>query len=253
LARQRAADVLVLAEGQIRTFDLLYALNTGGAASYRVVPLQSRFLRVFTNLPARVARAVGESDRSSYIKIDPLIGRGFLLAAVHLRSKLYDSDAQLIAARLLAHEIQDFEQEAGDNRTLLVGDLNMNPFEDGIVGVDGLNATMSETVASKSHRTFGNRDYPFFYNPMWRMMGDPAVAQGSYYFDKGHAITYYWNTFDQVLMRPALAPFFDHQSLQFCVNAGGQSLLRNGRIDSSISDHLPLLFRLNLEQEEATK
>lgn len=160
LARQKGADVLVVAEGQVRTFDLLYALNTGGPVSFRVVPLQSSFLRVFTNLPARFMRAVGESDRSSYIRIDPLMGRGFLLAAVHLRSKLYDRDAQLIAARLLASEIRDFEEVAGENRTLVVGDLNMNPFEPGIVGVDGLNATMSETVAGRIHRTFGNRTIP---------------------------------------------------------------------------------------------
>jgi len=54
--------------------------------------------------------------------------------------------------------------------------------------------------------------------------------------------------FDQVLIRPDLLDRFDNQDLQIIASANNTSLLSSNGIlnDKSPSDHLPLLFRLNL-------
>ena len=65
-------------------------------------------------------------------------------------------------------------------------------------------------------------------------------------YDGAEHVNYYWNTFDQVLLRPELAERFDSNSLTIVKSVGPMSLVRaDGRPDSaSGSDHLPLLFEV---------
>lgn len=59
---------------------------------------------------------------------------------------------------------------------------------------------------------------------------------------------YFWNLFDQVLLRPDLMERFSNDQLEILTTAAGTSLLsEDGRINAAAaSDHLPVLFRLNL-------
>jgi hypothetical protein len=78
----------------------------------------------------------------------------------------------------------------------------MNPFETGLVSAAGLNSVMSRRVASRETRKVQGREYRFFYNPMWSHFGDARDdTAGSYYYDAGEHVNYYWNMFDQVLLR----------------------------------------------------
>ena len=43
------------------------------------------------------------------------------------------------------------ENKAGHKRTVLVGDLNMNPFETGLVTASGLNATMTRKLPRRKN------------------------------------------------------------------------------------------------------
>ena len=45
---------------------------------------------------------------------------------------------------------QNAETKAGHTRTILVGDLNVNPFEVAVVGAHGLHAVMAKQVALKN-------------------------------------------------------------------------------------------------------
>jgi len=59
-------------------------------------------------------------------------------------------------------------------------------------------------------------------------------------------VTYFWNIFDQVLLRPALMNSLDELRVLDRVD-GTPLLLPQGVPDRSTgSDHLPLLFRLDL-------
>jgi hypothetical protein len=132
-------------------------------------------------------------------------------------------------------------------RTLLVGDFNMNPFEPGLVAAAGLNAVMSRQVAARTTRTVQGREYRFFYNPMWGCFGDGrSHTAGSYFYDSGEHVNYFWNVFDQVLIQPELAIDFSNDQLKILTSSGGRSLVRqDGRPDDeNSSDHLPLVFEL---------
>jgi hypothetical protein len=125
----------------------------------------------------------------------------------------------------------------------------MNPFEKGVVGAAGLNATMVRSQAEKEVRTVHQREYRYFYNPMWRHFGDgQKEPPGTYHYDKSDHITYFWNIFDQVMVRPSLLPNFETDRTEIVDRVGSVSLLTHAGIpDRKVgSDHLPLLFSMKL-------
>ena len=177
----------------------------------------------------------------------------FLLACLHLPSPLHfetEADRASNAActiRLIAEE----EGKVGHRRTLVMGDFNMNPFESGMVGTMGFHAVLDRRIAEKCSRKVQGRDHSFFYNPMWRFMNDTqAAACGSHYYAKSKPVCHFWNTFDQVLLRPALLPAFADTELSLIDSIGGKSLLdakgRPNKLRSS--DHLPVLLTLDLQK-----
>lgn len=94
-----------------------------------------------------------------------------LLVAAHLPSRRHWSAESISAAcNILAGDIRQSETDAGHCNTLLVGDLNLNPFDAGLVTANGLHAVMTPEVAQRGGRVVNRRSYPFFYDvePLWR-------------------------------------------------------------------------------------
>jgi hypothetical protein len=128
----------------------------------------------------------------------------------------------------------------------------MNPFDKGLVSADGLNAVSSRQVASRGSRQVRSRQYPFFLNPMWAHFGERSGhPPGSYYYDRAELVNYYWNIFDQVLVRPDIMDRCAGEGIKILTKAGDASLLqKDGTPDSEcFSDHLPLLFDIELREE----
>ncbi len=110
---------------------------------------------------------------------------------------------------VLSNSIKSAEKKFSHSRTILVGDLNMNPFERGVVSANGLHAVMSQEIAEEKELVIQGKTYPFFYNPMWSMMGDVSPgAAGTYFYRNAEHTVYFWNTFDQVLVRQELLEYF---------------------------------------------
>src|SRR5262249_31785741 len=106
---------------------------------------------------------------------------------------------------------------------------------------------MNRAVAERGERVVAGSPYRMFYNPMWGFFGDrEASPPGTFYYDKSKILTYFWNIFDQVLLRPELIERL--VEVQILTTDGQETLLETGgRPDkANASDHLPLLFRLNL-------
>jgi endonuclease/exonuclease/phosphatase family metal-dependent hydrolase len=166
-------------------------------------------------------------------------------------SKLYWSDDDQFAECIeLAKFIRQIEKDLGHSRTILVGDFNMNPFEKGMIVSNGLHAMMSKRIARREARTVKGVRYPFFYNPMWSLFGDiPTALPGTYFYNRsGRPLNYFWNMFDQVMLRPSLLDAFKDDYLRILESVGDVSLLStHGTPDpTKASDHLPLLFALDL-------
>jgi hypothetical protein len=248
-ANQHDVDVVILAENQADSSAVLSALNNQ-APSYFYVPAPGcERIQIFTRFSDQLFPPLAESTwwsirRLELPGLDPV-----LVAAVHLLSKLRNQPSdQLYAARQLSEEIRRVERDEGHARTVVVGDLNLDPFDEGLVSADALHAVSSRRVAARRERIVQSMRHPFFYNPMWNYLGDARPGPpGTYYYGSG-LVAHFWHAFDQVLVRPDLVSRFDAGSVSILENDGTRSLLRkNGTPDDSrFSDHLPLVFRLSL-------
>lgn len=173
---------------------------------------------------------------------------GILLAAVHFPGKvnLSENDQTLLATQLSTYIVEE-ERRLNVTRTVLVGDLNMNPFEPGVTGAQALHAVMTQRIATRGERTVRGQSYRFFYNPMWGLWGDrKAGPPGTYYLSSSKPINYFWAMYDQVLLRPELMSSL--HALHILDSDGTNLLLtRSGLPDKKrSSDHLPILFTLDL-------
>ncbi|NUQ74892.1 MAG: endonuclease/exonuclease/phosphatase family protein [Polyangiaceae bacterium] len=252
LVAEHRVDVLVLAESHAEPARILSAIEDADGARFEVDPL-CQDIAIFTRFSASALQPEHDEPGLSIRRI-PTVPEDILLVAMHLLSKDNASDAdQASLTPIYAAEIGRIERKLGMRRTLLVGDLNMNPFDHGVVQATGFHAISSRQVATqrgnreKGGRTVDTRWYPYFYNPMWRFFGDAqGTPPGTFFRDKGGPIAYFWHLYDQVLIRPDLVPRFVDRDLMILSQCGDIALV-NAKGEPSASDHLPVLFRLNLE------
>lgn len=250
LAWRHDIDVLMLAESATSAATMLKALNPPGRSAYQFARGLCHRIQLFVRFSEWLIRPVHEADRLTIRHLSLPGLRDILLAVVHLPSKLHwGADSQAFECVALADSIRTAERLVGHSRTVLVGDFNMNPFEAGVVAANGLHGVMARSVAAKAGRTVQGKEYPFFYNPMWGLFGDgsPGPA-GTYYRGGSEHVVYFWNMFDQVLVRPDLLDRFHNRELVILHSDGDTSLLsRDGTPNlRTASDHLPVLFRLHL-------
>jgi hypothetical protein len=250
IAESESVDIVILAECAIEESTLLKALNQTDHPAFHFAPDPNPRIKMFCRFPSRYLSPVFGSDRISIRRLALPALEEILLVAAHLPSKLYWSEgSQMMECTVLSATMSEEERRAGHSRSVLVGDLNMNPFEDGVVGAGGLHAVMTRNVAERGERVIQGRAYPFFYNPMWGQLCDwPERPPGSYYYERAEHVTYFWNTFDQVLVRPQLMDRFRSDQLRILDRAGEMPLaMEDGRPGrGNGSDHFPLLFKLDL-------
>lgn len=251
MAKSLEIDVLLLAESGFDPADMVDALNTGSQDTFCIPPSNSRRIQLFTRLPASavIDQFNDSSDGRMTIRhVTTSSGHSILLAVLHFQSQIHWTiGEQALQATVVQQDIVRTEGIVGHQRTVLVGDLNMNPFDLGLVGAQALNAVMTRDLAQREERTVADRSYRFFYNPMWGCFGDrtPGPAGTCFYPASGPA-GHFWNMFDQVLLRPSL---MDRLTALRIVDGDGQEslLTERGRPRASeVSDHLPLLVRLDI-------
>lgn len=244
-----SVDILILAECKISEVSLLEALNKGRRRTYLSPFNPSPKLSFFIRYPDDSVQLVYDSGGVSIRNIIPPVGLDVLLVAVHLPSKLHmKENEQAFQSARVSKAIEEAEASVGHENSLVIGDFNMNPFETGIVAADGFHAVMDKQIALKKARTVQGEKRKFFYNPMWSRLGDTSVGPaGTYYYSGGH-VSYFWNTFDQVLLRPSLLQYFSTDQLTVLDSIDGKSLMSSRIIDASISDHLPVLLTLHIER-----
>ncbi len=196
--------------------------------------------------PARIVPVFDDPARRLTIRRLTFRDRpDILLAAVHFYDKRNWSDAeQLTEATVLAGDICKAEDQVGHRRTILVGDLNMNPFDKAVVASSGIHGMMTRELARRGTRTVAAREYRFFYNPMWSLLGERAGGPpGTHFHSRSTPIAYFWHMLDQVLVRPDLMDNLKDVRILDSI-AGKPIVSKDGR--PRASDHLPILFRIEL-------
>ena len=249
-------DILVLAECEIDPVELLGELNQKGDSEFYPPINYSQKFMVFTRFEPDWLRPARDEHRLSVKRLIHPSYADIIVGIVHLRSKVgTNASSQAHLATRFRETIEETESEIGHSRTILFGDFNMNPFDEGMVSSESFHAVMDRATAREGSRTIDFEQRKFFFNPMWGLMGDLYEGpSGTYYFREPDTMVYFWNMLDQVILRPSLLPYFQSDNLTIITQVGDESLLRdNGRPDVNVaSDHLPLFFSLALPPEDET-
>lgn len=169
-----------------------------------------------------------------------------IVAFVHLPSKMQDNrEKNRYLLEQITANINDLDSSPS-RKALILGDFNLNPYEDGMTYLTGCNAVSSREIAMKISRRDRNekeKKFFYYYNPMWNFLGDFNEPCGTFYYDKTSDHSRYWNTFDQFVVSPELIK--DIKDIKIVKEAGDICLMNEkGTPCSSISDHYPLYFRL---------
>jgi hypothetical protein len=252
LCQEHEVDVLLLAEAELHAVEVLRRLNTGGGAPFWELrasgPSQ---VRLFTRYPQSSITPIFDDGRVSIRNLRPPIGQEVLIVAAHLPSKLWlDDRDQYYRFRQLRQDIENAEGQVGHRNSIVIGDLNANPFDEAMIAADGLHGVMDKTTARRAPRAVQGQSWDFFYNPMWSRLGDESKGPpGTYYYARGGLVSYFWNTFDQILLRPGLLPYYDGESLTIISQVGGRDFLAPGLAGQSSPDHLPIVVKLSIEVE----
>jgi hypothetical protein len=249
LAQCHSADVIVLTECTVDEQVLLAALQVVDAGYELPLNPHERF-RFFTRFPGSYLKPSHGDDRVSVRRLQMSGHTEILLAAIHyLDRRNHSKDRQWREIGGHKKTVQEAEEHAGHDRTLLFGDLNMNPFDLGMVDPRfGLGAVMTRDIAEVQHSRMRR---PCFYNPMWSLMGKPD-APGSFYWNSREPSNPYWNCLDGVLIRPSLLRSIRDEDIRIVrwieTESGRLDLIRLAAIHWKIahSDHLPLVFRFTV-------
>lgn len=262
IVKSEAIDILLLAEfpyldenEQEKDYkdQLLEQLRSVSGFNFKYNLSIKKRVEVFYNSVTTYMEGIKDEARLSGSKVNSVGGSVKVsLVFFHLPSKVnYDSNEQSEKAEEYRKAIEDYEDvHQQDHLTVVCGDFNMNPFEHGMVKAKGFHSVMEESIANQTVRKIDGNEYKFFYNPMWGFFGDTGKGKvsGTHYFRDSRHILYFWNLYDQVLVRPEALKYFDKDALTILTEKSGcyNLLTVNGIIDKKYSDHLPIKFKLNI-------
>jgi hypothetical protein len=240
------ANVVVLAECNQPIAQILDALAAESKSLWWRPWALCKRLTILTRFSDTFTRAEHESERTSIRSIRLPGLPDVMLAAAHLESRLWQSEqSQAFATKELLDDLVAVEARLGHQRTVLVGDFNMDPYDTGMLAAGALHGMMSKRTASRGSRKVQRRQYPMFYNPMWGLLGERSSGPpGSYRYWSAQHVCQEWHVFDQVLIRPALIECFPTDMVTI-LDTSGRTKLLNSKGYPSPSDHLPIVFEIH--------
>jgi hypothetical protein len=247
LCKLHDVDILLIAEfGDNKSIFLESSLQNIHDDYHYINPLTKPRVELFVKSSCSFVEQVRDTPHTSIRKINIIPSKQITLVGLHLPSKRNMTDVDQMAYQTtIMNLINEEEQKIGHTNTLVIGDFNMHPFQ--MVSAGNFHATMDKNIALKQTREVHKKLYRYFYNPMWNFLGDnnKSKVAGTYYNNAGAYTNYYWNMFDQVLLRPDLLANFDENSLEIITSNGATSYIKKGIINTQYSDHLPIKFTLN--------
>jgi hypothetical protein len=258
IIKDHGVDILLLAESlfQDKPDDLLARLNSvPGEPTFSLPPSEGRpRVQVFTRLSGAEWTEATVRSRYTIWNVTMARTRRFILAAAHFPSVQQDqNDGQRESSLALRQDLERAEMGWDDPLSIVIGDLNANPFDAGIAGSYGLNATQSRRIAQGEPRELNGLTYRWLYNPMWRFLG--TDVPGTFYKRLSAPVCFDWFVLDQVLVRPGMIRLFDNErtpDVSIITQAGNLMLVHS---ETKILDdrrfvrHLPVLFRFYLPEE----
>ena len=258
LVDRRAIDLVVIVDCELSNRQILEAF-AGRGLDFSTLEIPHPKVRYFRRASALELTPVSDDERFQFVR---LIVAGFeeiLIGATHLYDRHNYPLPQSRRARASRHRqtLIDAELFVEHERTLLLGDFNMTPEEEGMVdALSSFGALMSWDLA-EAHSPPPAEGPPRFFNPMWSLMGR-AEAPGTYYWDSTDHLNIYWQCLDGVIARHGLRGVFLEDTLRIITTIPGlddrevalfHRAEKQWRVD--FSDHLPIQFELQLKPNPA--
>jgi len=248
IAEENDIDVFVFCEYMINDYKFLTTVNSEKKIFQEVEDFGNDKLKIYSTLGLKNFRPLKISNRWHIFEVKIPFYPNFIFVTAHLISKVnFKETSQLLDLTLLRNDIDEAIQDSGLERVILLGDLNINPFEEGMMASTGLHSTMDKAIALKEGRKVQGNVYKYFYNPMWNFLGDESLGKvaGTHFYRSSEHISYDWNVYDQLLYTPSLIDYIDVQNIDIVFKTNSFNLVnKNGRIDKKYSDHLPLKFKI---------
>lgn len=242
-------DIVAFAEAE--NLDIISLVNTLHLHEYQwkaVEVCPGSDIRLLAKKEVHISAHKEEKRFSSYkLYLDKTM---YLLHVVHLHSPTNLEESarydKVLNVRRVLGKIEDDLYRNEEYKSIIVGDFNLQPYSRGVSGIYGFNATMSASKAMKKSRIVDGEMKYFYFNPIWKLMGDNRIVQGTYYSNndqQGKSI--FWYSFDQLLIRPYFIEKFNWDYFDIVERTASYQFVRNEVIDKyHYSDHLPLKFEV---------
>ena len=248
LVKKYTPTVLTLAEYNGNIEQLVGNIQQSSNLKYKVVDRFACRVQILINIKLYDKVEHCHDHKNYTIKMLPYNNYkdNHIVAFVHLPSKMNNNrEKNRYLLEKITSQINDLSIET-DRKVVIVGDFNLNPYDDAMTQLTGCNAVSSRNVALKigrKHWIEKEKQFLYYYNPMWNFLGDSNNVCGTYYYDKTTDHSRYWNTFDQFLVSPHLIK--DIKEIEIVTNVGNIDLTdKNGVPNVKFSDHYPLYFKL---------
>ncbi|KAF5032825.1 hypothetical protein DSECCO2_613090 [anaerobic digester metagenome] len=224
---------------------LIQDLEKLGYSFYEVPILACNRIRIITRFKKHQITAYEDGKYFTIKEIPYTRNEQHLVVFVHFPSKMYPDEMRMqsIIGDMLT-KIEAAKKSSGINKVVICGDFNMNPFEVNMIAANSLHAISSRKhIKNKKYRESDSKKYYYYYNPMWNLMGDENLPEGTYFYDKSGFTTYYWNYFDQVIVSSDLIDDINPNNIKIIDEVNDIQLKDNySRPDKKFSDHFPLYF-----------
>ncbi|MCL2250238.1 MAG: endonuclease/exonuclease/phosphatase family protein [Oscillospiraceae bacterium] len=249
IIQEKNCDIIVLAEynGDVQQF--CHSLNLALSEEYKPIPNNAGCDKIKGIIKNKYKIDILFEAHRYQISIIKTASFKLIVAMIHNYSKLHSSDE--VQKELLKTFHQDIcaqEEKHKTRNSFIVGDFNANPFEVSCISANSLHAIPFSDEVKKDERVVRGTAYQKFYNPTWKFFGLRDAPYSTYYYNKSDMINYYWNVYDQVVIRPQLIDAFDDDSLSIVTETKSHCLLKMKKPDrENYSDHLPLFCTLKEE------
>ena len=240
IIEENIVDIFVLAEYEANIDELKKKVKLHNIVIEQAITIGCDRITILKN-----GKDIKPGFQNKYCSMQ-IIDNEYLLACLHLPSKLYaDKVKRGIAISRIVEDLQTYEENLGIEKTIIVGDINENPYEIGCLGAIGFHGIPVYKDTMKKYRTIMEESFKMFYNPTWNLLGDFSFPPGTYYYSGNEVENSFWNVYDQVMIRPCLREQFVDDELKILYETkSGKLIDTNNRPDKSISDHLPIIFEI---------
>ena len=245
IVNQYAIEIVVLTEAGFIKISSTKGFEVNDIIFKELVLPGSDKIRIFYKANLKLESRRGDHNCAIASFYSSALGSPIILVGLHLAAMNKGYERRLHQIATIESFIEEQEKFLKTENTIVIGDFNASPFDLELVGHNCFNAVLYKDLIKKQDAIkWEGRKIKRFYNPMLHYVSETTEMYGScYYHEENRPL--YWNCLDQVLVRKSLVDKI--VNVMYIKSVGNKNLLTSkGLVNKNYSDHLPLLFEIDL-------